>query len=132
VSSSEYNADFQDSKQNRSQNSTASQTKRKTSSRPLAFTEHGVTMIAGILKSERAIKMSLPGVRAFIEFKKAAVQYSEIIERIQVLKEHPGAHDVQLNAIFEARENLMDDKADKELALTHWNDRQKIRFKSED
>lgn len=87
VISSEYNADFHGSKQNRSQNSTASQTKRKTSSLPVAFTEHGVTMIASILKSEKAIKMSIAVVRAFIEFKKAAVQYSEIIERIQVLKD---------------------------------------------
>mgnify|MGYP001792330474 CR=1 FL=1 len=132
VISSDYNADFQYSKKNRSQNSTASQTKRKTSSLPLAFTEHGVTMIASILKSERAIKMSIAVVRAFIEFKKAAVQYSEIIERIQLLKEHLGEHDVQLNAIYEALENLMDDKADKELVTTHWNSRKKIGFKSED
>lgn len=132
VISSDYNADFQDSKMNTSQNSTASQTKRKTSSLPLAFTEHGVTMIASILKSERAIKMSIAVVRAFIEFKKAAVQYSEIIERIQLLKNHLGEHDVQLNAIYEALENLMDDKADKELATTHWNSRKKIGFKSED
>ncbi len=132
VISSDYNADFQDSKKNRSQNSPASQTKRKTSSLPLAFTEHGVTMIASILKSERAIKMSIAVVRAFIEFKKAAVQYSEIIERIQLLKNHLGEHDVQLNAIYEALENLMDDKADKELATTHWNSRKKIGFKSED
>ena len=132
VSASEYKTNFQDSKQNRSQNSTVSQTKRKTSLLPLAFTERGVTMIASILKSERAIKMSIAVVRAFIEFKKAAVQYSEIIERIQLLKKHPGAHDVQLNVIFEARENLMDDKAGKELATTHWNNRKKIGFKSED
>src|SRR5262245_32381245 len=33
---------------------------------PYAFTEHGVTMLASILKSERAVKMNIAIVRAFI------------------------------------------------------------------
>ncbi|HOZ50420.1 MAG TPA: ORF6N domain-containing protein [Chitinophagaceae bacterium] len=36
---------------------------------PFAFTEHGVTMLASILKSERAIKMNIAIVTAFIEMK---------------------------------------------------------------
>jgi ORF6N domain len=73
VISSGYSADFQESKSMRSQNATSSQTKRKTSSPPLAFAEHGVTMLASILKRERAIKMSIAVVRAFIELKKNSV-----------------------------------------------------------
>ena len=45
---------------------------------PYAFTEHGVTMLASVLKSERAVKMSIAVVRAFIELKKNAFQYNEI------------------------------------------------------
>jgi len=99
----------------RSQIVTASQKKRNIAITPYAFTEHGVTMLASILKSERAIKMSIAVVRAFIELKKAALQYSGIMEQIQLLKQHLGEHDVQLNAIYTALENLMDDKVDKEL-----------------
>lgn len=99
----------------RSQFATASQKKRNIAITPYAFTEHGVTMLASILKSERAVKMSIAVVRAFIELKKAALQYSGIIEQIQLLKQHLGEHDSQLNAIYTALENLMDDKVDKEL-----------------
>jgi len=130
VISSDYITDFQSDKKMMSQNATASQTKRKTSSPPLAFTEHGVTMIASILKSDRAIKMSIAVVRAFIELKKAALQYSGIIEQIQLLKQHLGEHDVQLNAIYTALENLMDDKVDKELKEREWINRKRIGFKT--
>ena len=130
VISSDYITDFQSDKKMMSQNATASQTKRKTSSPPLAFTEHGVTMIASILKSDRAIKMSIAVVRAFIELKKAALQYSGIIEQIQLLKQHLGEHDVQLNAIYTALENLMADKVDKELKEREWINRKRIGFKT--
>jgi phage regulator Rha-like protein len=115
----------------RSQIETASQRKRNISVTPYAFTEHGVTMLASILKSDRAIKMSIAVVRAFIELKKAALQYSGIIEQIQLLKQHFGEHDVQLNAIYTALENLMDDKVDKELREEIWSKRKRIGFKPE-
>jgi hypothetical protein len=39
---------------------------------PYAFTEHGVTMLASILRSEKAIKMNLAIVRAFIGLRQFA------------------------------------------------------------
>src|SRR5258705_3324731 len=63
VISSEQPIDSQKDKRLRSQNATASQKRRKTTSAPLAFTEHGVTMLASVLKSERAVKMSIAVVR---------------------------------------------------------------------
>ena len=130
VTASMQKVDIEDIKNMRSQIVTSSQNKRKLSLNPYAFTEHGVTMIASILKSERAIKMSIAVVRAFIELKKVALQYSGIIEQIQLLKQHLGEHDVQLNAIYRALENLMDDKVDKELKEEEWKNRKRIGFKS--
>jgi ORF6N domain len=113
-----------------SQNATSSQSKRQLRLLPYAFTEYGVTMLATILKSERAIKMSIAVVRAFIRLKKVALQYNGIIEQIQLLKEHLGEHDIQLNAIYTALENLMDDKVDKELKEEEWINRKRIGFKT--
>ncbi len=122
--------DLQNSKTMRSQIATASQTKRNTAITPYAFTEHGVTMLASVLKSERAIKMSIAVVRAFIELKKNALQYNEIVEQIENLKDHLGEHDVQLNKIYEAIENLLDDKTEKELKENAWKNRKRIGFKN--
>jgi len=114
-----------------SQNATSSQSRRQLKLLPYAFTEHGVTMLASILKSERAVKMSIAVVRAFIELKNSTLRYDSIIEQIQLLKQHLGEHDVQLNAIYTALENLMDDKVDKELKEKEWIDRKRIGFKSD-
>src|SRR6516164_2893239 len=37
--------------------------------RPYAFTEHGVTMLASVLRSGRAVRMSLFIVRAFVQLR---------------------------------------------------------------
>ena len=114
----------------RSQIATSSQIKRQSRLLPYAFTEHGVTMLASVLKSERAVKMSIAVVRAFIELKKNALQYNELIEQIENLKNHLGEHDVQLNSIYEAIENLLDAKTDKELKEEAWRNRKRIGFKN--
>src|SRR5450759_4265231 len=129
ATASTQNIDQQSTKNMRSQFATSSQSKRKDTYTPYAFTEHGVTMLASILKSERAVKMSIAVVRVFIELKKNALQYNELIEQIENLKNHLGEHDVQLNSIYEAIENLLDAKTDKELKEEAWRNRKRIGFK---
>jgi hypothetical protein len=43
-----------------------------------AFTEHGVTMLASILKSDRAIGINIQIVRAFIALRQFALDYAEL------------------------------------------------------
>jgi len=45
---------------------------------PYAFTEHGVTMLASVLKSDKAIEMNLVIVRAFIALRKFALNYKDL------------------------------------------------------
>ena len=112
----------------RSQIVTASQSKRNTEITPFAFTEHGVTMLASVLKSERAIKMSIAVVRAFIELKRSALQFIELSEQLELIKQHLGEHDAQLNGIYEAIENLLDDKVEIHKA----KDRKRIGFRPDE
>jgi hypothetical protein len=53
---------------------------------PYAFTEHGVTMLASILKSEKAVKMNIAIVRAFIALRKISMHYSKLAEKIKELE----------------------------------------------
>jgi len=46
---------------------------------PYAFTEHGVTMLASILKSPKARKMNIAIVRAFIALKRFVLENNKII-----------------------------------------------------
>jgi phage regulator Rha-like protein len=112
----------------RSQFAIAFQSKRNTAVTPYAFTEHGVTMLASVLKSERAVKMSIAIVRAFIELKRTASQFKELADQLEQIKLHLGEHDAHLNNIYEAIENLLDDKVEKQT----WEQRRRIGFKAEE
>jgi hypothetical protein len=76
-----------------------------------AFTEHGVTMLASVLKSKKAIQMNIAIIRAFIALKQFALNYHELAEQIKELKETTGNHNIQLNEIYNALENLLDEKS---------------------
>jgi phage regulator Rha-like protein len=96
---------------------------------PYAFTEHGVTMSASVLKSQRAIKMNLAIVRAFISLKQMMLQHKDLAAQLQELRkelhERIGEHDTQLAAIYDAIESLLDNKTDPR----EWQERERIGFK---
>jgi len=54
-----------------------SRKKRAKAYLPYAFTEHGVTMLASVLKSEKAVRMSIAIVRAFIALKEFVAKQIE-------------------------------------------------------
>jgi phage regulator Rha-like protein len=108
-----------------SQNVTAYQRKRNTSLMPYAFTEQGVAMLSGVLNSDKAIEMHVAIMRAFVEIKKIVLRQTDLKEQMKEIKERLGEHDAQLNQIYDAIENLLDEKA----AQRKWEDRERIGFK---
>lgn len=110
---------------NRLQIVTTSQNKRNTGITPYAFTEQGVAMLSGILKSDKAINMNIAIMRAFVEIRKIFLQQTDIKEQLKEIKERLGEHDVQLNQIYDAMENLLDEKAEQR----KWGERERIGFK---
>lgn len=92
---------------------------------PYAFTEHGVAMLSGILNSEKAVQMNIAIIRAFIEMRRFNIIHTDWKEQIRELKDRIGGHDAQLSQIYDALENLLDEKA----AERKWEDRERIGFK---
>jgi len=92
---------------------------------PYAFTEQGVAMLSGVLKSEKAINMNIAIMRVFVDVRKILLKQSSINEQLTEIKERIGEHDVQLNELYNAMENLVDEK----IAQLKWKDREKIGFK---
>ncbi len=95
---------------------------------PYAFTEHGITMLASVLRSSTAIKMNIAIIRAFIALRKFVIQYKDILEQLNGLKEKIGSHDAQLNKIYEALENMLDKKVEEENSYEGWQNRKRIGF----
>ncbi len=78
---------------------------------PFAFTEHGITMLAGILRSDKAITMNILIVRAFIVLRKAAIHYKELAERLALLEN--SSHD-KFKEIYQALNYLIEKKQKEE------------------
>lgn len=78
--------------------------KRPKTALPLAFTEHGVTMLANVLKSKKARQTSIAVVRAFIALKQFALNYKEIADK---LKELESKYNKQFKDFYEAINYLL-------------------------
>ena len=110
---------------NSSQIVTAYSAKRPGTALPYAFTEQGVAMLSGVLNSDKAISMNIAIMRAFVEIRKILLQQSDLKEQLKQIKDRLGEHDVQLSQIYDAMENLLDEKA----SQRKWEERQRIGYK---
>lgn len=98
--------------------------KRPKTALPLAFTEHGVVMLANILKSKKARITSISIVRAFITLKQFVLNYNELTEKI---KEIEGRYNKQFKDVYEAINYLLQ----KDKQLIKQSERKRIGFKKE-
>ncbi|MBC7721584.1 MAG: ORF6N domain-containing protein, partial [Pedobacter sp.] len=78
---------------------------------PYAFTEQGVAMLSGVLNSDKAIIMNIAIMRTFVAIRKIVQEPNDIKEQLREIKERIGEHDSQLYQIYDAMENLLDEKA---------------------
>lgn len=78
---------------------------------PHVFTEQGVAMLSGVLRSRTAVAVNIAIMRAFVELRRAAMSYAAIEQRLTELerdsKERLGKHDQQLADVFEALRQLI-------------------------
>lgn len=49
---------------------------------PFAFTEQGVAMLSGILRSPKAIQVNIAIMRAFVELRRYAITFSELAAKV--------------------------------------------------
>ena len=99
--------------------------RRPVTALPYAFTEQGVAMLSGVINSDKAISMNIAIMRAFVAVRQVFLKQNDIREQLKEIKERIGEHDAQLNHIYDAMENLLDEKA----AKRKWDDRERIGFK---
>ena len=96
---------------NRSQTVTARGKHRNVRHRPLVFTEHGAIMAATILKSPRAVDMSVFVVRAFVQLRELAASNSDLDRRLRILEARVtrrlGRHDREITAIIKLVRQMM-------------------------
>ncbi len=91
---------------------------------PYAFTEQGVAMLSGIINSKKAIQMNIAIMRAFVELRRVLLIKSDFKLQLDLIKDRLSGYDAQLNQIYDAIENIMDETA----AKNKWDNRTRIGF----
>jgi DNA-binding transcriptional MerR regulator len=78
---------------------------------PYVFTEQGVAMLSGVLRSKTAVAVNIAIIRAFVELRRAAASYTAIERRLEDLEREARSklseHDQQLDEIFEVLQQLI-------------------------
>jgi hypothetical protein len=74
---------------------------------PYAFTEHGAIMAATVLKSERAVQMSVFVVRAFVRLREMLATNRRLAGKIDELETRLDSHDSAIVGMFTTIKDLM-------------------------
>ncbi len=74
---------------------------------PFAFTEQGVAMLSGILKSPGAVKTNIEIMRAFVSLRRMIDTNKELAQKLIVLERKTTEHDKLIASIFEVIRELM-------------------------
>lgn len=94
----------------RSQNATLKSDNRGRHSKylPWVFTEHGALMAANILRSERAVQMSVYLVRAFVSMREQLASNLSVLRRLAEIDKKLIEHDVVLRQVVESLQAFLD------------------------
>jgi ORF6N domain len=86
---------------------TSSRKYRGTKYRPYAFTEQGVAMLSSVLKSERAVRVNIAIMRAFVKLRGMLETNRELARKFAELEMRVDKHDAEIGSILEAIRQLM-------------------------
>jgi hypothetical protein len=74
---------------------------------PYVFTEQGVAMLSGVLRSKRAIQVNVAIMRAFVRLQRIIFAHKELAFKLNELERKIEMHGADIKDIFEAIRQLM-------------------------
>ena len=68
---------------------------------PYAFTEQGVAMLSSVLHSQRAVKVNIEIMRAFVKLRQLLATHADLARKLEALEKK---HDAQFKVVFDKEE----------------------------
>lgn len=72
---------------------------------PYVFTEQGIAMLAGVLKNDIAVKVSINIIKSFIEMRKILAVNGQLFERLTNVEYKLLEHDKKFDKVFDQLQN---------------------------
>ncbi len=108
---------------NRSQIVTGSQKHRDPRFLPYVFTEHGVAMLASILKSQRAVHVNIAIVRTFIKLRELLSTHKDLIVEIEKIRREQKVQNYKINSVIETINQMLNPPVNENDELIGFRDR---------
>lgn len=96
-------------------------------SSPYAFTEHGILMLANVLRSGQAVQMSIRIIEVFVRMREMLLTHKDLLLKLEQIERTVSSHDDQIVVLFEYLKKLMEEK---EIRQEH-ESRKRIGFKKD-
>jgi phage regulator Rha-like protein len=90
----------------RSQNVTSSWGGRR--HLPMVFTEQGVAMLSGILRSPVAVQVNIQIMRVFVKMRKLISSYHELLEKIETIEANATEQNQHISRFYEIIKELIE------------------------
>src|SRR5687768_9399233 len=71
---------------------------------PYAFTEQGVAMLSSVLRSDRAVRVNIEIMRAFVQLRQMLSTHADLARKLESLERK---YDAQFKVVFDAIRELM-------------------------
>lgn len=94
---------------------------------PSAFTEQGVAMLSGVLRSKRAVLVNVEIMRAFVRLRRLLGSHKELARQLDELEKK---YDRQFAVVFEAIRKLMEPPVVKPKGRIGFHKREEADFQS--
>ena len=91
----------------RSQDATLNKRGQNIKYLPLAFTEHGVLMLANVLKSKSAIEMSVKIIDVFVKLRELINSQKDILLKLELLEKTTLKNSKEIQVLFNAVKQLI-------------------------
>ncbi len=74
---------------------------------PYAFTEHGVLMLANVLRSKTAVAVSIRIIEIFVKMREMLSTQTEVLLKLELLETQVAGHDEHIQVIFAHLKELL-------------------------
>jgi len=74
---------------------------------PYAFYEHGVAMLASVLRNKTAVKISINIIKVFVKLRKILSTHKELSDKFSQVERKIEKHDKEIHTIYQAIRELM-------------------------
>lgn len=95
---------------------------------PYAFTEHGVLMLANVLRSGKAVQISIKIIEVFVKMREMLLTHEALLVRLGEIEKRIDGTDHEIAVLFEYLKKLMEDKEQ----VLNQKSRKRIGFKKDE